>query len=91
MNTALFIIISATLLATVEVLKRKSFVSNSLSRRLAHIGAGVINLLAPLYVTYTTIIIVNVLFAGLLLVGRKTPTHQTHLSLIHISEPTRPY
>ena len=72
MNTALFIILSATLLATVEVLKRKSFVSNSLSRRLAHIGAGVINLLAPLYMSYTTIIIVNVLFAGLLLVGRKT-------------------
>ena len=72
MNTALFIILSATLLATVEVLKRKSFVSNNLSRRLAHIGAGIINLVAPLYVTYTTIIIVNVLFAGILLVGRKT-------------------
>ena len=72
MNTALFIILSATLLATVEVLKRKSFVSNNLSRRLAHIGAGVINLVAPLYVSHTTIMIVNVLFAGLLLVGRKT-------------------
>lgn len=72
MEIALFIILSFCLLATVEVLKRKSFVSNDLSRRLAHIGAGIINIAAPLFVSHITIIVVNVLFAGLLLAGRNT-------------------
>jgi len=72
MNVALFIILSSILLVTVEVLKRKSFVSNDLSRRLAHVGAGVINIAAPLFVSHIAIIIVNTLFAGLLLAGRNT-------------------
>jgi phytol kinase len=72
MNIAFFIILSSILLILVEVLKRKSFISNDLSRRLAHIGAGVINIVAPLFVSHVAIIIVNVLFAGLLLVGRNT-------------------
>ena len=72
MNIALFIILSSILLVLVEVLKRKSFISNDLSRRLAHIGAGAINIVAPLFVSHVAIIIVNVLFAGLLLVGRNT-------------------
>lgn len=72
MSIALFIIISSILLATVEVLKRKSFISNDLSRRLAHIGAGAINIVAPLFVSHVAIIIVNIVFAGLLLAGRNT-------------------
>jgi len=72
MKVALFIILSFLLLTTVEVLKRKSFISNDLSRRLAHIGAGVISIVAPLFVSNIAIIIVNVIFAGLLLVGRNT-------------------
>lgn len=72
MNIAFFIILSSILLILVEVLKRKSFISNDLSRRLAHIGAGAINIVAPLFVSHVAIIIVNVLFAGLLLVGRNT-------------------
>ena len=72
MNIAFFIILSLILLVLVEVLKRKSFISNDLSRRLAHIGAGAINIVAPLFVSHVAIIIVNVLFAGLLLVGRNT-------------------
>lgn len=72
MKIALFIILSFCLLATVEILKRKSFVSNDLSRRLAHIGAGIINIAAPLFVSHIAIIVVNVLFAGLLLAGRNT-------------------
>lgn len=72
MNIAFFIILSSILLVFVEVLKRKSFISNDLSRRLAHIGAGAINIVAPLFVSHVAIIIVNVLFAGLLLVGRNT-------------------
>ena len=72
MNVALFIILSSALLATVEILKRKSVVSNDLSRRLAHVGAGVINIAAPLFVSHVAIIVVNVLFAGLLLTSRNT-------------------
>lgn len=72
MNITFFIILSSILLILVEVLKRKSFISNDLSRRLAHIGAGVINIVAPLFVSHVAIIIVNVLFTGLLLVGRNT-------------------
>lgn len=72
MNIAFFIILSSILLVLVEVLKRKSFISNDLSRRLAHIGAGAINIVAPLFVSHVAIIMVNVLFAGLLLVGRNT-------------------
>lgn len=72
MKVALFIIISSILLSTVEVLKRKSLISNDFSRRLAHVGAGAINVVAPLFVSHIAIIIVNIAFAGLLLVGRKT-------------------
>lgn len=72
MNIALFIILSSVLLVAVEVLKRKSFVSNDLSRRIAHVGAGVINIAAPLFVSHVAIIVVNILFAGLLLVSRNT-------------------
>ncbi len=72
MNIAFFIILSSILLVLVEVLKRKSVISNDLSRRLAHIWAGAINIVAPLFVSHVAIIIVNVLFAGLLLVGRNT-------------------
>ena len=72
MNIALFIILSSVLLAVVEVLKRKLVVSNDLSRRLAHVGAGVINIVAPLFVSHVAIIVVNILFAGLLLVSRNT-------------------
>ena len=72
MNIAFFIILSSILLVLVEVLKRKSFISNDLSRRLAHIGAGAINIVAPFFVSHVAIIMVNVLFAGLLLVGRNT-------------------
>ena len=72
MNIALFIILSSVLLAAVEVLKRKAFVSNDLSRRLAHVGAGAINIAAPLFVSHVAIIAVNIFFAGLLLVSRNT-------------------
>lgn len=72
MKIVLFIILSFLLLSTVEVLKRKLFISNNFSRRLAHIGAGAINITAPLFVSPVAIITVNVLFAGLLLVGRNT-------------------
>lgn len=72
MSIAFFIILSSILLVLVEVLKRKSFISNDLSRRLAHIGAGAINMVAPLFVSHVAIIIVNILFVGLLLVGRNT-------------------
>jgi dolichol kinase len=72
MNVALFIILSSVLLVVVEVLKRKSVVSNDLSRRLAHAGAGAINIAAPLFVSHVAIIVVNILFAGLLLVSRNT-------------------
>jgi len=72
MNIALFIILSSVLLAVVEVLERGSVVSNDLSRRLAHIGAGAINIAAPLFVSHVAIILVNILFAGLLLAGRNT-------------------
>jgi dolichol kinase len=71
MKIAVFIIISFVLLASVEVLKRKLIIGHDLSRRLAHIGAGIINLLAPLFVSSLAIISANVLFVGLLLAGRK--------------------
>ncbi|MDP3989360.1 MAG: hypothetical protein Q8P93_03945 [bacterium] len=72
MNVILFIILSSILLTIVEVLKRKSLISNDLSRRLAHIGAGAINLVAPFFVPHVAIIIVNLIFTGLLLAGRNT-------------------
>lgn len=72
MNVALFIILSSVLIAAVEVLKRKTVVSNDSSRRLAHVGAGVINIAAPLFVSHVAIIMVNILFAGLLLMSRNT-------------------
>ena len=52
MNLVFFIILSSALLVSVEVLKRKLFVSNDLSRRIAHMGAGAINIAAPLYVSH---------------------------------------
>jgi dolichol kinase len=72
MNVALFIIISFVLLFVVEIVKRKLKTSNDLSRRLAHVGAGLINIAAPLFVSHVAIIIVNITFAGLLLAGRNT-------------------
>jgi len=72
MNVTLFIILSSLLLTTVELLKRNSFISNDLSRRLAHVGAGAINIVAPLFVSHISIIIVNAFFIGLLLTGRNS-------------------
>jgi len=72
MNVTIFIIASFFLLSIVEVLKRKSKISNDLSRRLAHIGAGLINIAAPFFVSHLAIIVVNVAFAGLLLASRNT-------------------
>ena len=72
MKIALFIILSTILLASVEVLKRKSIISNDLSRRLAHVGAGAINITAPLFVSNIAIVMVNIVFTGLLLATRNT-------------------
>lgn len=72
MNVTLFIIVSVTLLSIVEILQRQSKISNNLSRRLAHIGAGAINIVAPFFVSHVAIIMVNAAFAGLLLVARNT-------------------
>jgi len=72
MNVTIFIIASFALLSIVEVFKRKSKISNDLARRLAHIGAGLINIAAPFFVSHLAIIVVNVAFAGLLLASRNT-------------------
>ena len=72
MNVALFITISLALLFGVEILKRRLKTSHELSRRLAHIGAGIINIMAPLFVSHQAIILVNVVFTLLLLAGRNT-------------------
>lgn len=71
MNVIFFVILSATLLTIVETLRRKLGVSNNLSRRMAHMGAGIINVVAPTYILKAAIIVVNILFVGILLVGRK--------------------
>lgn len=72
MKIILFIAISLALLTTVELLKRKAVLSNDASRRLAHIGAGAINIAAPWFVPVVAIVSVNIIFAALLLVGRQS-------------------
>lgn len=72
MSILIFIAISSMLLVAVEVLKRKSIISNNASRRLAHMGAGAVNIAAPIFVSYSAIVFVNIVFAGVLLAGRNT-------------------
>lgn len=71
MNILLFVSGAFVLLAGIEWLKRVCTLPTSFLRRLAHIGAGVLNIIAPLFVEPAAIIGVNVVFALLLVVGRR--------------------
>ncbi len=70
MNVALFILLPTVLLVCVELLKRVYGISSDVLRKVAHVGAGAINIAAPLYISVDTLILLNILFLTLLLLGR---------------------
>ncbi|MDP3697025.1 MAG: hypothetical protein Q8R55_03250 [Candidatus Taylorbacteria bacterium] len=54
-----------------EILKRKFSIPTALTRRLAHIGTAVVAVVAPLFVTQKEIVVVSIIFAIVLLSGRR--------------------
>ena len=79
MNLFFFILISCVLIGGVEFIKRNFSLSASVTRRVTHVGAALIAAAAPLFLNQLTIILACVLFAGVVIIGRRT----TFLSSIH--------
>lgn len=72
MSTILFVVGPLILLRIIEVLKRREYISINLSRRLSHMGSGIINIAASIFLPYTILIMINVFFVVLFVTARKS-------------------
>jgi len=72
MNYIFFVFAAILLLISTEILKRFFSIPTGITRRVTHLGAGGINIMAPLFVSSPAIILANLFFASLLLLGRNT-------------------
>lgn len=72
MTLTLLILASCTFLVITEILKRKFALPTSLTRRAAHIGTAGVAAVAPLFVTQMEIVVVSIVFATVLLLGRRS-------------------
>jgi phytol kinase len=70
MTLVLLTAISTTFILGAEFIKRKYSVSVDITRRLIHIGTATVAVIAPLYVTKEILVLVSLIFAGVLFVGR---------------------
>jgi len=72
MKVALIILSSSVIIAGVEILKRKYSLPTFLTRRITHIGTAIVAGIAPLFVTRNELVIVCMIFAVVLLLGRRS-------------------
>ena len=79
MMTAIFVVLSVLCIGGVELLKRSAGLSPEFSRRLAHVGAALIAAVSPYFLGAPIIIVACIIFALLVLIGRRTAL----LSSIH--------
>ena len=84
MKLVLLVLISCTLIGSIELLKRKFFLPTSITRRIIHIGTASVVGVAPLFVNQSEIDLVSIIFAVGLLYARR---HQI-FSAIHSVERT---
>jgi len=71
MKLTLLILTSCAFILGTEVMKRKFSIPTVLTRRLIHIGTAIVAGISPLFVTQEEIIFVSIIFAVVLLVGRR--------------------
>lgn len=71
MKLILLILTSCALILGTEVMKRKFSIPTALTRRLIHLGTAIVAGISPLFVTQEEIIFVSIIFAAVLLVGRR--------------------
>jgi phytol kinase len=71
MQLLLLILASSTLIFIVEVLKRRFSIPTSFTRRILHAGTASVAAIAPIFVSQKEIILVSIIFAAALLIGRR--------------------
>lgn len=71
MKLGLLILTSCAFIVATEILKRRFSVPTVFTRRLVHIGTAVVAGIAPIFVTQKEIIVVSIIFAIVLLLGRR--------------------
>lgn len=71
MKLTLLVLTSCAFIVVTEVLKRKFSLSTTFTRRLVHIGTAVVAGISPFFVTQKEIVFVSIIFAVVLLVGRR--------------------
>lgn len=71
MNLIIFLVISTTLLVTVELLKRRFFLPSSITRRITHIGAALIAFVSPLFINKDLIVFACLGFAVTMFLSRR--------------------
>lgn len=72
MSFLFFLLISCVLLVSAEIAKRKFKQSVNVTRKIAHVGASLIAVLSPLFVSKGLIVIACFAFAGILFLSRRT-------------------
>lgn len=72
MNLFVFLLISALLILGVEILKRKFLLNAFISRKITHVGAALIAVVSPIFLSKEVIVVFCFGFAGLLFVTRRT-------------------
>jgi len=71
MELALIILVSSALIAVAEVLKRKFSLPTMFTRRFAHVTTAIVACIAPFFITRTEIVVVSIMFAVVLQLGRR--------------------
>lgn len=70
MKLTLLILASAAFIVGAEILKRAFSLSTTITRRIIHMGTAIVAGIAPFFVTREEIIIVSIIFAVVILLGR---------------------
>lgn len=84
MNLVIFLAVSVALIAGVEFSKRVLSLSPDLTRRMMHVGAALIACIAPFFISMPVFVVVCLLFAFAMLLGRRTAL----ISSVHAVERT---
>src|SRR3989338_9685186 len=71
MELALIILVSSALIAVAELLKRKFSLPTMFTRRFAHVTTAIVACIAPFFITQTKMVVVSIMFAVVLLLGRR--------------------
>jgi len=72
MNLAIFLLLSLALLGGIEIAKRQFSLSPNITRKVTHVGAALIAVASPFFLSKILIVLSCLFFATLMLVGRRS-------------------